>query len=153
MIDWGSTNVLSVGLGSCVWLWSANTSKVTKLCDVALSRGGSAPSSTVARSPGGSSTVARSDGAVDEEAEEDALVGGMRRQNEISSVCWRPKGNVLAVGTQEGIVQIWDAERCKLIRTMEGHGARVGALAWLDPNVLSVSPSIRCDYAPLSRPF
>ena len=34
LVDWSSTNVLSVALGSSVYLWSACTSKVTKLCDV-----------------------------------------------------------------------------------------------------------------------
>lgn len=27
-------------------------------------------------------------------------------------------------------MQIWDASRCKRIRTMEGHRLRVGSLAW-----------------------
>lgn len=27
-------------------------------------------------------------------------------------------------------MQLWDASRCKRIRTMEGHRLRVGALAW-----------------------
>jgi hypothetical protein len=34
LVDWSSTNYLGVGLGSCVYLWSANNSKVTKLCDL-----------------------------------------------------------------------------------------------------------------------
>lgn len=34
LIDWSSQNILAVGLGSCVYLWSAATSKVTKLCDL-----------------------------------------------------------------------------------------------------------------------
>ncbi|KAG6485131.1 hypothetical protein ZIOFF_053660 [Zingiber officinale] len=34
LVDWSSQNVLSVGLGTCVYLWSATTSKVTKLCDL-----------------------------------------------------------------------------------------------------------------------
>lgn len=34
LVDWSATNVLAVGLGSAVYLWSACTSKVTKLCDV-----------------------------------------------------------------------------------------------------------------------
>ncbi|KAG8973930.1 substrate-specific activator of APC-dependent proteolysis [Tulasnella sp. 425] len=34
LVDWSSTNVLAVGLASCVYLWSANTSKVIKLCDL-----------------------------------------------------------------------------------------------------------------------
>lgn len=34
LVDWSSANVLAVGLGSCVYLWSACTSAVTKLCDL-----------------------------------------------------------------------------------------------------------------------
>ncbi|CAK0785379.1 Protein FIZZY-RELATED 2 [Coccomyxa viridis] len=33
LVDWSSQNVLAVGLGTCVYLWSACTSKVTKLCE------------------------------------------------------------------------------------------------------------------------
>lgn len=35
LVDWSSQNVLAVGLGSCVYLWSACTCKVTKLVDLA----------------------------------------------------------------------------------------------------------------------
>ncbi|THU66101.1 hypothetical protein C4D60_Mb05t10630 [Musa balbisiana] len=34
LVDWSSQNALAVGLGTCVYLWSATTSKVTKLCDL-----------------------------------------------------------------------------------------------------------------------
>lgn len=34
LVDWSSTNLLSVGLGTCVYLWSAHTSQVTRLCDL-----------------------------------------------------------------------------------------------------------------------
>ena len=34
LVDWSSTNILGVGLGSCVYLWSAKTAQVTKLCDL-----------------------------------------------------------------------------------------------------------------------
>eukprot|EP00047_Mylnosiga_fluctuans_P007934 m.5442 g.5442 ORF g.5442 m.5442 type:complete len:471 (-) comp2006_c0_seq1:181-1593(-) len=34
LVDWSSQNVLAVGLGSAVYLWSACTSQVTKLCDL-----------------------------------------------------------------------------------------------------------------------
>ena len=33
-MDWSSLNVLVVGLGPAVYIWSACTSKVTKLCEV-----------------------------------------------------------------------------------------------------------------------
>ena len=35
LVDWSSSNVLAVGLGTCVYLWSACTSMVTKLCELA----------------------------------------------------------------------------------------------------------------------
>ena len=34
LIDWSSENFLAVGLGSCLYLWNASTSKVTKLYDL-----------------------------------------------------------------------------------------------------------------------
>ncbi|CAH1775663.1 unnamed protein product [Owenia fusiformis] len=103
LVDWSSQNVLSVGLGTCVYLWSACTSqdispklmykkapcpKVTRLCDLSC------------------------DG------------------DSVTSVSWNERGNYVAVGTHKGFVQIWDAAASKKISTLEGHSARVGALAW-----------------------
>ncbi|CEG39696.1 Anaphase promoting complex, Cdc20, Cdh1, and Ama1 subunits [Plasmopara halstedii] len=34
LVDWSTTNVVAVGLSSCVYLWSACTGKVTVLCDL-----------------------------------------------------------------------------------------------------------------------
>ena len=36
LLDWSHQNLLAVGLASTVYLWSANTSKVMKLCDLGL---------------------------------------------------------------------------------------------------------------------
>lgn len=88
LVDWSSTNVLGVGLGTSVYLWSACTSQVTKLCDLST------------------------------------------REDSVSSVAWSEKGNYIAVGTFKGDVQIWDAGAAKLLNTLPGHSARVGALAW-----------------------
>jgi len=88
LVDWSSTNVLGVGLGTSVYLWSACTSQVTKLCDLSS------------------------------------------REDSVSSVAWSEKGNYIAVGTFKGDVQIWDAGAAKLLNTLPGHSARVGALAW-----------------------
>ncbi|XP_074592696.1 B-type cell cycle switch protein ccs52A-like [Curcuma longa] len=87
LVDWSSHNVLAVGLGNCVYLWNACSSKVTKLCDLGV-------------------------------------------DDSVCSVGWAQRGNHLAVGTNLGKVQIWDASRCRRIRTMESHRLRVGALAW-----------------------
>jgi cell division cycle 20-like protein 1, cofactor of APC complex len=37
LIDWSSQNYLAVGLASSVYMWNANNSKVTKLCDLGMS--------------------------------------------------------------------------------------------------------------------
>nr|CAD7592097.1 unnamed protein product [Timema genevievae] len=88
LVDWSSQNVLSVGLGSCVYLWSACTSQVTRLCDLS----GDA--------------------------------------NSVTSVAWNERGNLVAVGTHHGYVQVWDVSMNKQVNKMMGHSARVGALAW-----------------------
>jgi hypothetical protein len=40
LVDWSATNVVAVALGASVFLWSACTSKVTKLCDLSELGGG-----------------------------------------------------------------------------------------------------------------
>jgi cell division cycle 20-like protein 1 (cofactor of APC complex) len=80
-------NVLAVGLGASVYLWSACTSKVTRLADLG-------------------------DGAA------------------VCSVAWSGRGAYLAVGTDRGEVQIWDAARGARVRALAGHKQRVGVMAW-----------------------
>lgn len=99
LVSWSSTNILGVGLNACVYLWSAHTSKVTKLCDLGASGGPSI-----------------------EDSIGDTATG----------IEWTNRGSTLAIGTNKGEVQIWDAEKCKKIRTMTGHTGRVGCLAWND---------------------
>lgn len=48
----------------------------------------------------------------------------------VTSVSWAQRGSHLAIGSSLGEVQIWDAVKCTLTRTMSGHQSRVGALAW-----------------------
>lgn len=88
LVDWSSQNVLSVGLGSCVYLWSACNSQVTRLCDLSVNA------------------------------------------NSVTSVSWNERGNLVAVGTHHGQVQVWDVAVGKQVNCLTGHAARVGALAW-----------------------
>ena len=88
LVDWGSSNILGVGLGSCVYMWNSASGRVTKLCDL--------------------------------------------QDDIVTSVSWIQRGSHVSIGTNKGLVQIWDAERCRRLRTMTGHTARVGALAWND---------------------
>uniref|UniRef100_A0A8C8M6X5 CDC20/Fizzy WD40 domain-containing protein n=1 Tax=Oncorhynchus tshawytscha TaxID=74940 RepID=A0A8C8M6X5_ONCTS len=48
----------------------------------------------------------------------------------VTSVCWNERGSLVAVGTHKGYVQIWDAAGGRKLTSLEGHSARVGALAW-----------------------
>jgi len=89
LVDWGSANILGVGLGSCVYMWNSATGKVTQLCK-------------------------------------------LPENDLVTSVAWIQRGSHLAVGTHKGFVQIYDAEKSRRLRTMTGHSARVGALAWND---------------------
>ncbi|KAG0083766.1 ubiquitin-protein transferase activating protein [Podila epicladia] len=54
----------------------------------------------------------------------------------ITSVSWAFDGAFLAVGTFSGDTQIWDVESKAMVRSMGGHLARVGVLAW-DKHILS----------------
>ena len=57
--------------------------------------------------------------------------------NSISSVAWNGRGSQLAVGTHNGMTQIWDTARLKMVREMDGHSARVSSAGWNDGNILS----------------
>lgn len=46
------------------------------------------------------------------------------------SLAWIQEGNILAIGNNSGNVELWDCVKLKRLRIMEGHAARVGALAW-----------------------
>jgi cell division cycle 20-like protein 1 (cofactor of APC complex) len=34
LVDWGSSNVLGVGLGSSVYMWNSQSGRVNKLCEL-----------------------------------------------------------------------------------------------------------------------
>jgi len=66
LVDWSSQNMLSVGLNTCVYLWSACNSQVIKLCDL-----------------------------------------GNENSESVTSVQWSERGDLLAVGTHKGILQVF----------------------------------------------
>ncbi|GAX23134.1 cell division cycle 20-like protein 1, cofactor of APC complex [Fistulifera solaris] len=111
LVDWSSQNVLAVGLASCVYLWSACTSKVTKLCDLS------------------------SNGADDHSNNNN----NNNNEDVVTSVSWAQRGTHLAIGTSRGHIQLWDTVACQKIRDLKGHDSRVGALAWSGPCLASGS--------------
>jgi cell division cycle protein 20 (cofactor of APC complex) len=49
----------------------------------------------------------------------------------ISSVSWiQQGGSHLAIGTNDNVVQLWDVQAGRQVRTLRGHTGRIGALAW-----------------------
>ncbi|CAG7817938.1 unnamed protein product [Allacma fusca] len=51
-------------------------------------------------------------------------------EDSVTSVSWNERGTSVAVGTNSGLVQIWDSVANKQVTSVQGHTARVGALAW-----------------------
>lgn len=51
----------------------------------------------------------------------------------VTSLSWIQQGNYMAVGTSDHKVQIWDVEKLKQVRSMNGHRARVSSLSWNGP--------------------
>lgn len=158
LVDWSATNVLGVGLASCVYLWSANTSRVTKLCD--LSENPTRPLDPLRSTPDAVTSLNWTH-RVSVDLDDEILLktcslcldscrspGRFRPHILITNHClvvalfpflfdsYFIQGNTIAIGTDKGEVQIWDAERCKKIRTMTGHAARVGSLAWSSSGIL-----------------
>jgi cell division cycle protein 20 (cofactor of APC complex) len=50
--------------------------------------------------------------------------------NSITSVKWTKEGRHLALGLNDGSVELWDPEASRRLRTMRGHSARVGVMSW-----------------------
>jgi cell division cycle 20-like protein 1 (cofactor of APC complex) len=55
----------------------------------------------------------------------------------VSSLVWSQSSNQIAVGTSTGTVQIWDANKSKIVRCLTGHTARVGSMSWNNNHILS----------------
>lgn len=51
-------------------------------------------------------------------------------RSEILSLAWSPDGRYLALGTEIGLVRIYDGETRKLVRLLVGHTEAVNAVAW-----------------------
>ncbi|KAL1500204.1 hypothetical protein AB1Y20_012873 [Prymnesium parvum] len=51
----------------------------------------------------------------------------------VTSLSWIQQGNYMAVGTSDHKVQIWDVDKLKQVRSMNGHRGRVSSLSWNGP--------------------
>ncbi|EGN96776.1 hypothetical protein SERLA73DRAFT_93367 [Serpula lacrymans var. lacrymans S7.3] len=55
----------------------------------------------------------------------------------ISQVRFAPNSKILATGSWSGTVKLWSVPACTTIRTLRGHGERVGGVAWHPQATLS----------------
>jgi cell division cycle 20-like protein 1 (cofactor of APC complex) len=100
LVDWGESNVLSVGLASCVYLWAANSSKVTKLCDLAS-----------------------------DDDKVTSVTWDKKGKNLAVGMQIRVSKHFL-LGTNKGSVKIYDVKTNQCISDYGNHAGRVGALSW-----------------------
>ncbi|OVA12711.1 WD40 repeat [Macleaya cordata] len=56
-----------------------------------------------------------------------------------TSVAWSENAKTIAVGLSSSKLQLWDAEKFQLVRSLEGHSQRVGCLAWKGQSLTSGS--------------
>ena len=115
-MSWSSSNLLAVGLRSSVYIWTAATSDVSRLCDFAE---GALPHDTIDEVTGLEWTNRVS-----------AVIAALALHSTDCAMASDFQGSTVAIGTRSGKVEIWDAEANRRIRTMNGHTGRVGALAW-----------------------
>ncbi|XP_077283052.1 fizzy and cell division cycle 20 related [Arctopsyche grandis] len=130
LVDWSAQNVLSVGLGSCVYLWSACTSQVTRLCD--LSSDGNAVTSVSWSERGGLVAVGTQKGyisvwdvAVNKEVTK--LTGHVAR---VGALAWN--GDILSSGSRDRYIKQRDTRTPGTVseRTLVGHRQEVCGLKW-----------------------
>lgn len=134
LVDWSSQNVLAVGLGSCVYLWSACTSQVTRLCD--LSTDTNTVTSVSWNERGTHVAVGTHHGYVtvwDVQASKQVnkLVGHSAR---VGALAWN--GDVLSSGSRDRIIMQRDTRAVSSVpeRRLAGHRQEVCGLKWSPDN-------------------
>ncbi len=128
LVDWSSLNVLAVGLGTCVYLWSACTSKVTKLCDLG-------PDDTVTSvswtQRGTHLAVGTSVGEVQiwdaAKCQTTRTMGG--HQARVGTLCW--SGHTLSSGSRDRLILQRDVRVNEPYTSkLSGHKQEVCGLKW-----------------------
>ncbi|XP_052863074.1 fizzy-related protein homolog isoform X2 [Anopheles bellator] len=134
LVDWSAQNVLAVGLGSCVYLWSACTSQVTRLCD--LSSDSNTITSVSWSERGHQLAVGTQHGYVtvwDVAASKQVnkLLGHSAR---VGALAWN--GDVLSSGSRDRLILQRDTRTPSQVpeRRLVGHRQEVCGLKWSPDN-------------------
>ncbi len=129
LVDWSSQNLLSVGLGASVYVWSACTSKVTKLLDV---EGDQDSITSVAWSQRGSHLAIGLNSGVTQiwdihQQKQVRSVGG--HTGRISSISWN--NSIVSTGSRDRTILQHDVRAAEeSFATLAGHKQEVCGLKW-----------------------
>jgi len=128
LLDWSSQNILAVGLGSAVYIWSACNSKVTKLCEHAPEK----PITSVKWSQRGNYlSVGLQDGKTEIwDTTRMSLVRTFAgHQGRVSAAAWN--GSVIATGSRDRRILLRDIrEESDIITEYDKHKQEVCGLEW-----------------------
>ena len=128
LIDWSSTNTLAVGLGNCVYLWNASTSRVSKLCDL----GGEDTVTSVGWAQRGTHlAVGTNKGEVQiwDPVASRKLRTMTGHQSRIGSVAWN--GYMVATGSRDHSIMMRDVRIAEhYTDVLHGHRQEVCGLKW-----------------------
>ncbi|KJE88495.1 Fzr1 protein [Capsaspora owczarzaki ATCC 30864] len=128
LLDWSSLNMVSVALGSSVFLWGANTAKVTKLCD--LSEGLAVTSLSFVQR-GTHLGVGTTAGTVQLwDVEKNKKVQTLNgHTGRVGALAWN--GSLVASGSRDRSIHIYDVRMHRpLVRELQAHKQEVCGLKW-----------------------
>ncbi|GAB5366333.1 hypothetical protein AAMO2058_001135000 [Amorphochlora amoebiformis] len=129
LVDWSGLNVLAVGLGQCAYLWSACTSKVTKLCD--LSNVGDSITSVAWTQRGQHLAVGTQKGEVQiwDSIKCKKIRTMIGHQTRVGTIAWN--SHLLASGSRDRLIFLRDHRaRDHHFRKLVGHKQEVCGLKW-----------------------
>ncbi|CAN1751062.1 Cell division cycle 20.1, cofactor of APC complex, partial [Linum perenne] len=109
LLDWGSSNVLAVALGSTVYLWDASDGSTSELVTIDDELG---PVTSLNWAPDGQ-----------------RIAIGLNNY-QVCGLKWSASGQKLASGGNDNLVYIWDSARTQYLHRLEDHTSAVKALAW-----------------------
>lgn len=128
LVDWSSSNVLAVGLGSRVYLWSGCTSKVTELCNLGT---GDAVASVAWTQGGGHLAVGSKQGAVSvwDTSRGQKVKDAPGHISRVGCLHWH--GDLLASGSRDKTVCLRDVrEATPVTARFTAHTQEVCGLKW-----------------------
>ncbi|KAA8521959.1 hypothetical protein F0562_012727 [Nyssa sinensis] len=132
LVDWSSHNVLAVGLGNCVYLWNACSSKVTKLCDLGID---DSVCSVGWAQRGTHLAVGTSNGKLQiwdasRCRREDFVSKLTGHKSEVCGLKWSYDNRELASGGNDNRLFVWNQHSTQPVLKYCEHTAAVKAIAW-----------------------